>query len=168
MSAGVGIQLSGAESDSSAQSLRDAVSKRLDGRAARVDWEGHLANLSASATTQLTQLVLPLVGNALDACDDQKITVALSEQPEALSIEVRDAGSGMSEEVLSRSVEPFFTTKAPGFGMGLGLHLVRVVSDAMGGQLALTSVPGRGTSARLVLPRASLGVRPGDSSWLKY
>lgn len=164
MSAGVGIQLEGSTTDSGAVSLRESVNGRLEARADRVIWEGQLQDLPVAAIAQLTQLVLPLIGNALDACEDQAIQVSLAEQSGELSVEVKDGGEGMSEEVLSRSVEPFFTTKPPGHGMGLGLHLVRVVSDALGGRLTLASTPGLGTSAQLVLPRASLAKQHGATS----
>jgi two-component system sensor histidine kinase RegB len=54
--------------------------------------------------------------------------------------------------VLERAGEPFFTTKAPGQGMGLGLFLTRAVLARLGGNLELTSVPGGGTTAVLSLP----------------
>jgi two-component system sensor histidine kinase RegB len=69
-------------------------------------------------------------------------------------IEVRDAGTGMSPEVLARAGEPFFTTKPPGEGMGLGLFLARAVLERMGGRLELSSAAGVGTTTALVLPAA--------------
>jgi two-component system sensor histidine kinase RegB len=67
-------------------------------------------------------------------------------------IEIRDSGVGMSPEVLARAGEPFFTTKEPGQGMGLGLFVARAVLERLGGSLALTSAAGRGTTAVLMLP----------------
>jgi len=67
-------------------------------------------------------------------------------------IEVRDHGGGMAPEVLARAGEPFFSTKSPGRGMGLGLFLTRAVLDRLGGELDLASTPGRGTTTTLVLP----------------
>jgi two-component system sensor histidine kinase RegB len=65
---------------------------------------------------------------------------------------VRDRGGGMTAAVIERAGEPFFTTKPPGQGMGLGLFLTRAVLARLGGSLELTSVPGRGTTAVLNLP----------------
>lgn len=57
----------------------------------------------------------------------------------------------MSDDVLRRAGEPFFTTKAPGAGMGLGLFLVRLVAENYRGRLTLDSQPGCGTTAVLSL-----------------
>jgi two-component system sensor histidine kinase RegB len=59
----------------------------------------------------------------------------------------------MSDAVIRRAGEPFFTTKAPGEGMGLGLFLARLVAQKLGGSLELKSEPGQGTRAILALPR---------------
>jgi two-component system sensor histidine kinase RegB len=74
-----------------------------------------------------------------------------------LEIVVRDEGAGMAPDVLARAGEPFFTTKAPGQGMGLGLFLSRALMQRLGGELRLDSRPGAGTSAMLLLPLATDG-----------
>jgi hypothetical protein len=58
---------------------------------------------------------------------------------------VIDRGAGMPPEVAARALEPFFTTKPPGEGTGLGLALVYSIVVDHGGTLALDSVPGAGT-----------------------
>ncbi|MFY0581745.1 ATP-binding protein [Cystobacter fuscus] len=58
----------------------------------------------------------------------------LSSGPDAWRLSVEDSGAGMPPEVLARAGEPFFTTKAPGEGMGLGLFLTRAMLDGLGGQ----------------------------------
>lgn len=70
-------------------------------------------------------------------------------------IEVRDTGSGMSEAVRSRVMEPFFTTKPPGQGTGLGLSQVHGVVTQLGGALTIDSAPGAGTTVRMLLPRVA-------------
>jgi len=64
----------------------------------------------------------------------------------------------MSQETLNRIAEPFFTTQAPGCGMGLGTYLVRVFTEQLGGRLAFESEPGKGTRALLQVPL----IRNGD------
>lgn len=71
-------------------------------------------------------------------------------------IQIRDEGGGMTPDVLERAGEPFFTTKPPGRGMGLGLFLCRAVLDSLGGRLDLESRPGHGTTARITLPAQRL------------
>lgn len=65
---------------------------------------------------------------------------------------IADRGSGMDAQLLARIGEPFFTTKAPGRGMGLGMFLARAVIEGVGGTLSLQSELGKGTTARVTLP----------------
>jgi len=60
---------------------------------------------------------------------------------------------GMTPEVLARAGEPFFSTRAPGTGMGLGLFLARTFAEQLGGGLTVASLPGQGTTATLTWPR---------------
>jgi two-component system NtrC family sensor kinase len=67
---------------------------------------------------------------------------------------VRDTGTGMDEAMMARLGEPFFTTKPPGAGTGLGLASVRGFCARAGGALRIESAPGRGTTAAMWLPEA--------------
>ncbi len=74
---------------------------------------------------------------------------------EYVRIDVSDSGHGMEAETLARAMEPFFTTKPDGQGTGLGLSMVFGFARQSGGNLAIESIPGRGTTASLLLPRGS-------------
>lgn len=69
-------------------------------------------------------------------------------------IEVRDEGTGMDAQTLSRAFEPFFTTKEVGKGSGLGLSMVYGFTRQSRGHVTIDSEPGAGTAVRLYLPRA--------------
>jgi CheY-like chemotaxis protein len=69
-------------------------------------------------------------------------------------LSVNDSGIGMTPATASRAAEPFFTTKPPGSGTGLGLSLARNFAEQSGGALAIESAFGRGTTVVLWLPVA--------------
>ncbi|MCA9645542.1 MAG: HAMP domain-containing histidine kinase [Polyangiaceae bacterium] len=103
----------------------------------------------------LVRALRGLIKNALDASSGQKrVKVEVAVLATGWRFEVVDRGTGMSEEVLRRAVEPFFTTKEPGRGMGLGLFLTRAVVEGLGGQLLIQSQPGEGTRATVLLPHS--------------
>ena len=112
----------------------------------------------------LAQAVRNLVHNGLDASGEQgRVSLEPRIAANQLQILVADTGQGMNDEVLSRASDPFFTTKEPGRGIGLGLFLTRNVVSQLGGEINFQSQVGRGTSATVVLP---LDMRPpsGTSS----
>jgi two-component system sensor histidine kinase RegB len=102
-----------------------------------------------------------VIKNALQASPGgSEIELALMGASGGCEIRVVDHGSGMGPDVLARAGEPFFTTKEPGQGMGLGLFLARAVLERLGGSLALRSQPGTGTEVILRLPQEGLDLLP--------
>jgi two-component system sensor histidine kinase RegB len=95
-----------------------------------------------------------LVKNALDASSAEgRVRLhAAQAGAERVRFLIHDEGTGMSAEVLERVAEPFFTTKAPGKGMGLGAFLAHLFAQTLGGQLSFESEPGRGCTVTLELP----------------
>lgn len=103
-----------------------------------------------------------LLKNAIQASPpDVHVTLRADAPPGRVVIAVADRGKGMPAEILARAGEPFFTTKSPGEGMGLGLFLTRALAEQLGGALTITSSPGAGTEARIDLPAAETGERSG-------
>ncbi|MBL0277844.1 MAG: HAMP domain-containing histidine kinase [Anaeromyxobacter sp.] len=87
------------------------------------------------------------------------VTLRLALAGGLATVTVVDHGRGMPAEVLARAGEPFFTTKVPGEGMGLGLFLTRTLAEQLGGEFHIASRPGIGTEARIELPAAKAGER---------
>jgi two-component system sensor histidine kinase RegB len=103
----------------------------------------------------LIRALRSLLKNAVQASPpDQRVTLRLAMANGFTRAEVIDHGCGMPAEILSRAGEPFFTTKDPGAGMGLGLFLTHTLAEQLGGTLELRSTPGEGTTATLTLPVA--------------
>src|SRR5262249_41522416 len=108
----------------------------------------------------VSQAIRGLVKNAIDASPDGScVRLRAGATLAGVRIEVEDRGPGMPPEVLARAGEPFFTTKPPGKGMGLGLFLSRAVVERLGGELELSSRPGVGTTAIVSLPAAPVAAR---------
>jgi two-component system sensor histidine kinase RegB len=100
----------------------------------------------------IEQALLVLLRNAFDASGkDKPVTLKVERRGEHVRFEICDRGGGMSEEMLRRAGEPFFTTKEPGRGMGLGLFLVRLVAQQCGAKFSIDSTPGQGTTCILEL-----------------
>ncbi len=107
----------------------------------------------AAPVEGLARAVRGLVANALDASrEDAVVVLRARQQGTSCRIEVHDEGQGMAPDVLARAGEPFFTTKEPGRGMGLGLFLARALVERLGGSFVIESRVGHGTTAAMVLP----------------
>jgi two-component system sensor histidine kinase RegB len=100
----------------------------------------------------LSQTLLSLITNALDASAQSATTVLVQLTPDSdvFRVTVSDQGAGFTPDGLRRAGEPFYTTKEPGRGLGLGLFLARVFAERLGGSLKLQT--GNGTTAVLELP----------------
>jgi len=113
--------------------------------------------------TGLSMALRGIVKNAVDAsAAGARVSLAAELVDDALQISILDRGEGMNEAVLERALDPFFTTKEPGQGMGLGLFLARSTFERLGGSLRIESRPGVGTRVIVALPIGPLE-RPTDS-----
>ncbi|MDR3671286.1 MAG: nuclear transport factor 2 family protein [Holophaga sp.] len=101
--------------------------------------------------------IMNLLINAIDAMPEGGTVTLGTLAPEEgwAELSVEDTGEGMSQEVLAHVMEPFFTTKDQGKGTGLGLSMTYGVIKAHGGTMAISSVPGQGTTVKLRLPRVA-------------
>jgi CheY-like chemotaxis protein len=128
---------------------------------------------------QIHQLLMNLCTNSGQAMMDQggvlevRVTVVvpdaalLAKNSEMkpcphVGIVVTDTGKGIAPEVIERIFDPYFTTKAPGEGSGLGLSIVHGIVTKSRGVLGVESEPGRGTTFKIYLPTAESG-EPSDS-----
>ncbi len=109
----------------------------------------------AGSHPRLVQVFVNLLTNACDASrPGDEIEVRSAPDGNFLRIEVVDHGGGIDAEHLPRVLEPFFTTKEPGTGTGLGLPLAYSIVQDHGGTLAIESEPGYGTRVIVRLPLA--------------
>jgi two-component system, sensor histidine kinase RegB len=101
----------------------------------------------------VAQALIALTRNALEAgAPDSAVRVIARRAGARFQFVVSDQGKGMSSETLRRVGEPFFTTKEPGRGMGLGTFLARSLAEQLGGCLRFESAPETGTRATFELP----------------
>jgi two-component system sensor histidine kinase RegB len=140
--------------------VRTLIETSLEGLGER---ERVVVELATEASLKVPSNVLSralrgLVRNALQASTAQ-VTVRVEARGRELAIEVRDRGTGMTPEVLANVGEPFFTTKPPGQGMGLGVFLARALCDRLGGRFELSSTLGQGTRVLISLPREPANLR---------
>jgi signal transduction histidine kinase len=131
-----------------------AQSKGVEIRAELDDGIGKLALDRAS----IYRALIDLACNAVDACTESetgnRVILKSSSAPDGIVRVVEDNGVGMSEEVMSRLFKRFFSTKG-GKGTGLGLLVVKKIAEEHGATLEVDSVPGKGSSFHIHLPRGA-------------
>lgn len=103
---------------------------------------------------QFQEILFNLIRNAGQAIGEKgRITITAKEENENVFIDVQDTGSGISEDRVKQLFNPFFTTKDPGKGTGLGLFIVRQIIEKNGGKIYLKETKvGEGTTFRLEFP----------------
>jgi signal transduction histidine kinase len=121
---------------------------------------------------QLRQVLINLLSNAVQASTDEgRIDVRLQAHGEGVALEIADTGKGIPKENLDKIFEPFFSTKPPGEGTGLGLFVTRGIVEKLGGSITVESRLGAGARFRVVLPKrhisaADNGAPSGGEDWL--
>jgi signal transduction histidine kinase len=102
---------------------------------------------------QFTQVVFNLLINALHAsAPGQEIRIELERQAGEILLRIQDFGHGMPDDVRKRVFEPFFSTKAPGEGSGLGLSVAHGIIKSHGGGIRVESAPEQGATFTVRLP----------------
>lgn len=103
---------------------------------------------------QLRQVIINLLNNAIQASTKGgTVTVTLRQSSGSSEIEIHDQGKGIPEEHLTKIFEPFFSTKEPGEGTGLGLYVTRNIIEKLEGMIDVKSHLGKGATFRVVLPK---------------
>jgi PAS domain S-box-containing protein len=136
---------------------RPLWAERAKGGTVQLERELTPGSVVSGIAGELREALLNLVQNALDAMHGGgTLTLRTRIAEDGVVVEVRDSGVGMSAEVRERAFEPFFTTKGSA-GTGLGLAEVYGIVRRHRGHAEIESMPGVGTTVRLVLPSAVRG-----------
>jgi len=135
------------------------VANQIRMKATLVRELGEVPMVEASES-RLGQVFLNLLVNAAQAIpegdvakNEIRVRTRTDDNGRAV-VTVSDTGAGIPAEVMNRIFDPFFTTKAVGVGTGLGLFICHGIVKALGGEIAVDSVPGQGTAFRVILPAA--------------
>ena len=108
----------------------------------------------------LKQIVINIVMNALQAMESEGgrlLVESKSLSSSEICIVIADTGPGIAADALARIFEPYFTTKRPGEGTGLGLFVTRTLVENLGGRIEVRSAVGEGTTFSVILPAEESG-----------
>jgi signal transduction histidine kinase/ActR/RegA family two-component response regulator len=117
--------------------------------------ENALLNLAVNARDAMEESGTLLIATANHTVDTGQALAGEWRAGDYVSLQVTDSGCGMSDVTLEKIFEPFFTTKEVGKGTGLGLSMVYGFVKQSGGHVNVVSVPGKGTTITLYLPRST-------------
>ena len=124
------------------------LSNRLKAKdiAIRKDFAAEKFNIKGNEG-KLHQVFTNIINNAEQAIEEKgEITIATCDGPNGLSISITDSGMGMSEAVLKKILDPFFTTKEPGEGTGLGMFICQMILDEHNATMNVFSKENEGTT----------------------
>ncbi len=114
---------------------------------------------------QIRQVLLNLLTNAIHAVNSEgTITIAIEDAGDSQVITVSDTGHGIARENLDKIFEPFFSTKSPGQGTGLGLFVSRGIVEKLGGTVEVASKIGQGARFSIRLPKLLNGTDEFNAS----
>jgi signal transduction histidine kinase len=141
------------------QPMVDLLGKEAEKRQVTIHYEtvGQFPTVRIDAA-KIKQVLLNLLLNALQAVKPEgKIEVIVrglqkADLPASVQVVIRDSGEGIPEKIQEQIFNPFFTTKAPGEGIGLGLTICHQIMEEHGGNIEVKSRPGKGTEVILTLP----------------
>ncbi len=150
----------------SAQQINDVVEESLNFLRPELDDRSILVEAELAKdlppveidVTQLKQALYNLIKNSIQAMPSGGVLrVSTGRNDTHLLVSITDNGCGIDAETVARIFDPYFTTKQK--GSGLGLFIVRRIIQQHGGELAIESEPGQGTTARIILPLTERRVR---------
>jgi signal transduction histidine kinase len=122
------------------------------------EFDYQLAGINADAN-RLKQIFLNIIVNALHAMPDGgHLTVCTTHGENMVKIRIADTGAGIPKSVIKEIFEPFFSTKEPGQGTGLGLFITRNNVHALSGKIEVESEEGQGTCFTLYFPAIAVQV----------
>ncbi|MFV1952028.1 MAG: ATP-binding protein [Nitrospinota bacterium] len=102
---------------------------------------------------EITQVFMNIIKNSIEAMNGKgRLAISTRDKERLTEVEIDDTGIGIPEDLINRIFEPFYTTKEPGQGTGLGLSVVHRIVERYGGMIDVRSKTGRGTTFTVKLP----------------
>jgi len=107
--------------------------------------------------TEIDQVFVNLISNAVQAMNGKgRLTLTTALQGDAVRASVSDTGGGIAKEAIGKIFDPFYTTKEPGKGTGLGLYIVHRIVTKHCGQIQVESEVGKGTTFTVAFPNGHI------------
>lgn len=133
--------------------LKDSIDKQTKNFSLKI--ESNLPALIGSLQ-KLEQVIINLIQNSLEALANNQqlvsVTAWFEQNENSIIAEIKDEGSGIDDQILTRIMDPFFTTKRSSGGTGIGLAICARILKDHGGKLSFDSELGKGTKATVILP----------------
>jgi signal transduction histidine kinase len=129
---------------------------KLTDSEAVLDLDPNLPAVECDAS-QIQQVILNLVLNAAEAMQHRgggrlSVSTSVADGGESVELRVHDTGEGIAPENMTKIIDPIFTTKPEGKGVGLGLAVLYGIVKAHDGEVEVTSRPDQGTTFTVTLP----------------
>lgn len=139
------------------EKMKDDVSSDVE---LTVDYHNLSSSIKADRV-QLNHILYNLISNSYEAIESHgKINISVSDDNDNTYFLIEDNGSGIKKEQLDSIMEPLFTTKAR--GTGLGLPTVKMLVERHNGSLSIESEPGKGTVVKICLPKKIAKTKTGE------